>query len=332
MRFTGGGTKVGWGAAGPEHALELPTAGLDRILEHNAGDLTAVLEAGVPLARAQEAFAEEGQMLALDPPDGGATLGGVVATADSGPLRGRYGGVRDLVVGMRVALSDGTLAKSGGKVIKNVAGYDLAKLFAGSLGTLGAIVEVSVRLHPLQPASATAIGRAAGADELGRALITVSRAPLEHSGFDVRWTDGGGALLVRFAGVTPRPQAEFAERLLREAGLDTEIDGRGRGALDGAARAPARGRARGGRAARLRPADAAAGPDPGNRGRRWVARRARRARALVAAAARTPRRSRSTRCVASFIPPPASSSTGRPRSRWIRGAPSTRPCSRSCAG
>jgi len=223
VRFTGGGTKVGWGAAGPEHALELPTAGLDRILEHNAGDLTAVLEAGVPLARAQEAFAEEGQMLALDPPDGGATLGGVVATADSGPLRGRYGGVRDLVVGMRVALSDGTLAKSGGKVIKNVAGYDLAKLFAGSLGTLGAIVEVSVRLHPLQPASATAIGRAAGADELGRALITVSRAPLEHSGFDVRWTDRGGALLVRFAGVTPRPQAEFAERLLREAGLDTEI-------------------------------------------------------------------------------------------------------------
>ena len=224
VRFTGGGTKRGWGATGPDSALELPTAGLDRILEHNAGDLTAVLEAGVPLARAQEAFAEEGQMLALDPPDGGATLGGIVASGDSGPLRGRYGGVRDLIVGMRVALSDGTLAKSGGKVIKNVAGYDLAKLFAGSLGTLGAIVEVSVRLHPLQPASATALGSAGDPDELGRALIAVSRAPLEHSGFDVCWADGAGSLLVRFAGAAPRPQAELAERLLRDAGLETEIE------------------------------------------------------------------------------------------------------------
>ena len=89
------------------------------------------------LADAQATFAKAGQMLALDPPDGGATVGGVVATADTGPLRARYGGPRDLVVGMRVALSDGTLAKSGGKVIKNVAGYDVAKLFTGSFGTLG---------------------------------------------------------------------------------------------------------------------------------------------------------------------------------------------------
>jgi glycolate oxidase FAD binding subunit len=224
VRFLGGGTKLSWGTAGVEDALELPTGGLDRILEHNAGDLTAVLEAGVPLARAQAAFAEEGQMLALDPPDDGATIGGVVATADSGPLRGRYGGVRDLVVGMRVVLSDGTIAKSGGKVIKNVAGYDLAKLFAGALGTLGAIVEVSVRLHPLQPASATAVGSAKDPDELGRALIQVSRAPLEHSGFDVCWADGAGSLSIRFAGAAPRPPAELAERLLRDAGLATEIE------------------------------------------------------------------------------------------------------------
>src|SRR5918999_1668802 len=86
------------------------------------------------------ALAEAGQMLALDPPDGGATIGGVVATGDSGPLRARYGGVRDLLVGMRIALADGTVAKSGGKVIKNVAGYDLAKLFVGSFGTPGAIL------------------------------------------------------------------------------------------------------------------------------------------------------------------------------------------------
>jgi glycolate oxidase FAD binding subunit len=223
VRFAGGGTKRHWGTAAAQPARELPTTGLDRILEHNAGDLTAVLEAGVPLARAQAAFAEEGQMFALDPPDDGATLGGVVATADSGPLRGRYGGVRDLVVGIRVALSDGTLAKSGGKVIKNVAGYDLSKLFAGSLGTLGAIVELSVRLHPLPPASATALGHSADPVELGRVLLALLRAPLEHSGFDVRWSGGRGALLVRFAGAAPGPQAELAERLLREAGLDTEI-------------------------------------------------------------------------------------------------------------
>jgi glycolate oxidase FAD binding subunit len=223
VRFVGGGTKRQWGTSPTEPARELPTAGLDRILEHNAGDLTAVVEAGVPLAHAQAAFAEEGQMLALDPPDDGATLGGVVATADSGPLRGRYGGVRDLVVGIRVALSDGTLAKSGGKVIKNVAGYDLSKLFAGSLGTLGAIVELSVRLHPLPPASATAIGHSADPAELGQALLALLRAPLEHSGFDVRWSAGRGELLVRFAGAAPGPQAELAERLLRKAALDTEI-------------------------------------------------------------------------------------------------------------
>ena len=147
IRPVGGGTKP-WLPARDEEPLE--TGGLDRILEHNVGDFTAVLEAGVPFAEAQATFAEHGQRLAWDPPDpGGATIGGIVATADSGPLRHRYGGVRDLVVGTSVVLSDGTIAKSGGKVIKNVAGYDLAKLFAGSFGTLGLIATVSVRLHPL---------------------------------------------------------------------------------------------------------------------------------------------------------------------------------------
>ncbi len=98
------------------------------------GDFTAVLEAGVPLAEAQATFAAEGQMLAFDPPaDPKATIGGAMATNDTGPLRHRYGGLRDLVVGTTVALSDGTLATSGGRVIKNVAGYDLGKLFCGSL-------------------------------------------------------------------------------------------------------------------------------------------------------------------------------------------------------
>ena len=223
VRFRGGGTKQVWAPAAPAGTVELSTAGLAEIVEHNAGDLTAVLGVGVPLAEAQALFAKEGQRLALDPPDGGATIGGVVASGDTGPLRGRYGGPRDLVVGMRVALSDGTLAKSGGKVIKNVAGYDIAKLFAGSFGTLGAIVEVSVRLHPVAPETATAVGEARNAEELARGAGAVGQSPLEHHGIDVRWRGGRGAVLARFAGATPRPQAEAAAKLLSAEGLATEI-------------------------------------------------------------------------------------------------------------
>jgi glycolate oxidase FAD binding subunit len=229
VRLRGAGTKSCWPPAAPEGTIELSTAGLTQILEHNAGDLTAVLEAGVPLAEAQALFANEGQRLALDPPLGGeggagrATIGGIVATGDTGPLRGRYGGPRDLVVGMRVALSDGTLAKSGGKVIKNVAGYDIAKLFAGSFGTLGAIVEVSVRLHPIAPHTATVLGEAGDPDELGRGAAAIGGSPLEHHGIDVAWQGGRGRVLARFAGASPRPQAEAAEKLLRAEGLATEI-------------------------------------------------------------------------------------------------------------
>jgi glycolate oxidase FAD binding subunit len=224
VRFRGGGTKLGWPPAAPSEAIELSSAGLTEIVEHNAGDLTAVLEAGVPLAEAQAVFAKEGQRLALDPPDpGGATIGGVVATGDTGPLRGRYGGPRDLVVGMRVALSDGTLAKSGGKVIKNVAGYDIAKLFGGSFGTLGAIVEVSVRLHPVAPDTATVIADAGSPEELARGALAIAGSPLEHHGIDVAWHAGRGRVLARFAGAVPRPQAEAAEQLLRAEGLTTDI-------------------------------------------------------------------------------------------------------------
>ncbi|HWT22763.1 MAG TPA: FAD-binding oxidoreductase, partial [Solirubrobacteraceae bacterium] len=176
VRPRGGGTKP-WGPGGDGAEVELETGGLNRILEHNVGDFTAVLEAGVPLAEAQAAFAAEGQMLALDPALGagaGATIGGVMAANDSGPLRHRYGGVRDLVVGTTVALSDGTLARSGGKVIKNVAGYDLAKLFTGSCGTLGLIVRVAVRLHPLPAATATAVGASDDPDRLGAAAVALA--------------------------------------------------------------------------------------------------------------------------------------------------------------
>jgi glycolate oxidase FAD binding subunit len=223
VRFRGGGTKLGWAANRDAPERELSTAGLDRILEHNAGDLTAVLEAGVPLARAQAAFAEAGQMLALDPPDDGATIGGIVAAGDSGPLRARYGGVRDLIVGVRVALSDGTVARAGGKVIKNVAGYDLAKLFSGSLGTLGAILEVSVRLHPLPPATTTAAGGSRDQDMIARAARELSHAPLEYVGLDVRWGGGDGAVLARFGGAASREQADGAAGILARAGVEAQV-------------------------------------------------------------------------------------------------------------
>ena len=130
----------------------------------------------MPLVEAQAAFAAAGQMLALDPPLGegdAATIGGVMATNDTGPLRHRYGGMRDLVVGITVVLSDGTIAKSGGKVIKNVAGYDLAKLFTGSFGTLGLIATVAVRLHPAPARTATLT---AGSRRPGRARACRARA------------------------------------------------------------------------------------------------------------------------------------------------------------
>src|SRR5215210_5666303 len=203
IRPVGGGTKLGWGAPDPEGAVDLETSGLDAIAEHNVGDFTAVLGAGVRLADAQAVFAAEGQMLALDPPLGasdGATVGGVIATADSGPRRHRYGGVRDLVVGITVVLSDGTVAKAGGKVIKNVAGYDLGKLFAGSYGTLGLIARVAVRLHPLPTATATVTAQSDDPDALAATVRELAALPLEADCFDVAWEDGHGTIALRFGG------------------------------------------------------------------------------------------------------------------------------------
>jgi glycolate oxidase FAD binding subunit len=222
VRPVGGGTKLGWGGTGPEDAVDLETSGLDEILEHNVGDFTAVLGAGVRLADAQARFAAEGQMLALDPPlgeDDGATVGGMIATGDSGPLRHRFGGVRDLVVGMTVILSDGTIAKSGGKVIKNVAGYDLAKLFAGSYGSLGLIASVSVRLHPLPVRSATAIGTADDPEDLARAVASLAALPLEADCLDASWDGDRGHLLVRFGAAAADHQAEATAERMRSLGL-----------------------------------------------------------------------------------------------------------------
>jgi glycolate oxidase FAD binding subunit len=148
----GAGTKESWGGAGEPPDVMISTRGLDRVIEHAAGDLVVTVEAGAVLSDVQRTVGEAGQWLALDPPETGATVGGVVATATSGPRRLRYGTPRDLLIGITVVLADGTVAKSGGKVVKNVAGYDLGKLFTGSYGTLGVIAECTFRLHPRPPA------------------------------------------------------------------------------------------------------------------------------------------------------------------------------------
>jgi glycolate oxidase FAD binding subunit len=221
VRFRGGGTKFAWGNAVPDPDVVISTSGLDRILEHNAADLTAVVQAGAPLAKVQAAFASVGQTLPLDPPlgpAGAATMGGVLATGDSGPLRHRYGAPRDLLLGATVALSDGSIARAGGKVIKNVAGYDLAKLFTGSFGTLGMILEVAVRLHPLPAHTATVDGRTTDPETLRRAALAVVREPLELSSLDVWWHQGAGGVLARASGVAPRVTADAAADRLRRAG------------------------------------------------------------------------------------------------------------------
>ena len=222
VRPVGGGTKLEWGAQSGD-AVDLETSSLDAIHEHNVGDFTAVLGAGVRVADAQAKFAAEGQMLALDPPLGagdGATIGGMIATGDSGPMRHRYGGVRDLVVGMTVVLSDGTVAKSGGKVIKNVAGYDLAKLFAGSYGTLGLIASVSVRLHPMPGEHATAVGASDDPQRLYEAAAELARHPLEADCLDVAWDGDAGRVLVRFGGAAAEHQAGETVDRMAKLGLD----------------------------------------------------------------------------------------------------------------
>jgi glycolate oxidase FAD binding subunit len=222
VRIVGGASKP-WGRTVADPDVEVHASGLNRILEHNEGDLTAVLEAGVPLGRAQQQFAAAGQMLALDPYLGAsheATIGGILATGDSGPLRHRYGAGRDLVLGMTVALSDGTIARSGGKVIKNVAGYDIAKLFCGSLGTLGMILSVSLRLHPLPAETVTTLGVTADPERLCAAARTLSGAPLELEALDLAWRAGRGGLLARSGGVEARRRAERAAGLMREVRLE----------------------------------------------------------------------------------------------------------------
>jgi glycolate oxidase FAD binding subunit len=163
---------------------ELDLSGLDRILEHEAGDLTCTVEAGIRLSELQARLAEHGQMLALDPP-GDPTIGACIAGDLAGPRSHRYGRMRDLVLGVTVVLGDGLVASSGGKVVKNVAGYDLGKLFCGSRGTLGVICRASLRLHPRPQASATLVAPVSSEEDGWEKRQAILRSTLVPSALDV---------------------------------------------------------------------------------------------------------------------------------------------------
>ncbi len=200
----GGGTQLGLGhpPAGGDILLDLGRLGA--VVEYAPGDLTVTAQAGLRLTDLQAALAKEGQWLALDPAlPLAATIGGIVATNASGPRRLRYGGVRDQIIGVRVARPDGTIARGGGKVVKNVAGFDLPKLFTGALGTLGVIIDATFRLYPIPAASRTVVLTAPEPAPLCDLTLRIIGSTLIASAIDVygdTTSSEGPRLAVRFEG------------------------------------------------------------------------------------------------------------------------------------
>src|SRR5260221_10783987 len=182
----GGGTKLEWGNRPARADVIVSTARLDRVIEHAWADLTVSVEAGCTIGKLQETLAKHGQRLALDAlwPEH-ATVGGVLSTNDSGALRLRFGSLRDLVIGVTLALADGTVASSGGRVVKNVAGYDLPKLVTGALGTLGVITRAFFRLHPLPKETRTISCVTGDVPEAHRLGLASQNSKLAHSALQI---------------------------------------------------------------------------------------------------------------------------------------------------
>ncbi|WP_218081947.1 FAD-binding oxidoreductase [Anthocerotibacter panamensis] len=205
----GRGSKLGWGGLTGDIEIAVSTQYLDRMVDHASGDLTVTVEAGVRFSQLQEVLGRAGQFLALDPafPER-ATLGGILATADTGGLRQRYGGVRDLCLGITVVRADGQRVKAGGRVVKNVAGYDLMKLFTGSYGSLGVVTQATFRLNPL-PAAADTVLLSGELGALTQATLTLLNSALTPTIVDLltpqlaeRLSLGTQAILaVRFQGL-----------------------------------------------------------------------------------------------------------------------------------
>jgi glycolate oxidase FAD binding subunit len=217
----GSGSKINWGGLAKNIDIVVSTERINQLIEHAVGDLTVTVEAGMKFAQLQEILAKHNQFLALDPafPDS-ATIGGIVATADTGSLRQRYGGVRDQLLGITFIRADGQIAKAGGRVVKNVAGYDLMKLFTGAYGTLGIISQVTFRVYPIPETSGTVIltGEAEAISQAVRTLqsseLTPTQADLLSSKLVTNLDLGTGiALIARFQNISESVQ-EQSKRLL----------------------------------------------------------------------------------------------------------------------
>jgi glycolate oxidase FAD binding subunit len=188
----GGRTKLEWGNPPKRADILLSMKRLDRIIEHAWADLTVAVEAGCTMQELQAALAKQGQRLALDclwPAR--ATVGGVLSTNDSGVLRLRYGALRDLVIGVTIALADGTLASSGGKVVKNVAGYDLPKLVTGAWGTLGVITRAIFRTHPVCRESVSLSFGGSDAEAMQTKVMAIENSQLAHTALQIRSSHDG---------------------------------------------------------------------------------------------------------------------------------------------
>ncbi len=180
VAFVGGGTDLGIGSPPERLDAVIRTEKLDRIVDHAPSDQILTVEAGVTLARIQAVAGQHGQRLALDPPLADRkTIGGIVAANAFGPLRTRYGSARDLIIGISIIRADGVIARGGGKVVKNVAGFDLPKLMVGSLGTLGMIATATFRLHPLPEASETLLIAKRKAGAIRKLFADIRQAQLE---------------------------------------------------------------------------------------------------------------------------------------------------------
>jgi glycolate oxidase FAD binding subunit len=185
LLIAGQGTKLSWGIPAKKIDFLLSTQHLNQLVDHAAGDMTVTAQAGMTFAALQTLLAKHNQWIPLDPVyPAQATLGGILATRDAGSLRHRYGGVRDLCLGLTFVRSDGQIAKAGGRVVKNVAGYDLMKLFAGSFGTLGIVTELTLRTYPLPERSGTVLVRG---DEGALAALAqdLKQSTLTPTAFDI---------------------------------------------------------------------------------------------------------------------------------------------------
>ena len=213
----GGGTKIDWGRTPVAVDLIVSTARLDTAIAHRHGDLTATVHAGVTLKHLNQELARYGQWLPIDSAFDEATIGGIVASNDAGPMRHRYGTPRDLLIGVNLAMADGRLVKAGGHVVKNVAGYDLGRLISGSFGTLAVIVDATFKLLPIPRASATLVASYTDAERLAHDAVSISASQVEPLACDVRVS----AIDVLPTGSTSH---ETCQLLLRLASSPSAVD------------------------------------------------------------------------------------------------------------